>query len=520
LAAIPLEEAYLFNNRYKKIRNDKTRNKRRLGNIITILNRVLKRAGIIKVGSRRSGKISVAWIKWLELLSNREDIFGLTTFARFCSERNIEPHQVTLDVWYDFVDETLHHSGVRKPRGTIGRVVIANHRARTKIHNWPLPEFSKLANPRTVSIPKGDLPTSFWQDIDTYMQRSRTPPKNLFDKNWPKQLSLDTLQRYRDVAWRTASAQVHVGRKPSEITSLASLLDLEWLKQAMTWFYHHAGDTFLKDHLNTAATWVSFADNHVHPPEEVTEALRDDIMKVVEKKLGAAQFSERNVQKLEQLSSPEIVDEFLFLPYQIMSEIKKKKVITVEDATEMMAAVGIELLLTTMIRRKNLADISLSKHFWPAKPTSSGDWALAIDMLDVKNKQPLRFKLSKPTIAMIKFYLKRCRPLLVKKPTDMMFLRTNGEPKGRVMMANLISRTIRRRLDLDINVHLFRHIGTMLYLDAHPGNFGVVQIMLGHTSDRTTQRFYARLQATQAIKHFSAAVLGARDDKIAKLKLA
>jgi integrase len=60
----------------------------------------------------------------------------------------------------------------------------------------------------------------------------------------------------------------------------------------------------------------------------------------------------------------------------------------------------------------------------------------------------------------------------------------------------------------------------MLYLDAHPGNFGVVQVMLGHTSDRTTQRFYARLQATQAIKHFTAAVLGARNDKIAKLKLA
>jgi hypothetical protein len=59
----------------------------------------------------------------------------------------------------------------------------------------------------------------------------------------------------------------------------------------------------------------------------------------------------------------------------------------------------------------------------------------------------------------------------------------------------------------------------MLYLAEHPGNFGVPQVMLGHTSDRTTQTFYARLQATQAIKHFTAVVLGARNDKIAKLKL-
>ena len=101
----------------------------------------------------------------------------------------------------------------------------------------------------------------------------------------------------------------------------------------------------------------------------------------------------------------------------------------------------------------------------------------------------------------------------------MVFLRTNGKPKGRVMMANLISRTIRKRLGLEINVHLFRHIGTMLYLDAHPGDFGVPQVMLGHTSAKTTQKFYAHLQVTKAIKHFTAAVLGTRDDKIAKLKL-
>jgi hypothetical protein len=44
--------------------------------------------------------------------------------------------------------------------------------------------------------------------------------------------------------------------------------------------------------------------------------------------------------------------------------------------------------------------------------------------------------------------------------------------------------------------------------------------MLGHTSNKTTQQFYAHLQATQAIKHFTAAVLGGRNDKVAKLKIA
>ena len=62
----------------------------------------------------------------------------------------------------------------------------------------------------------------------------------------------------------------------------------------------------------------------------------------------------------------------MFLPYQIMAEIRERKVISVDDATKMMAAVGIELLLTTMIRRKNLAGINLKKCFWPVEPIASG----------------------------------------------------------------------------------------------------------------------------------------------------
>jgi integrase len=519
LSAIPLEVRYLVDDRIQKIRQNKDLTKRRRSNIVTLLNGVLIRARILAVGSRRAGATSHQWETLIGSMDDHDARNALSTLGKYCSARKIEPADVTLNVWASFADETLHHSTFKKPRQTLQKTLRASNVARATVPGWPLLEFPPLINPRLVSIPKGDLPSSFWNDIHAYMVKSRTPAKDIFDTTWPKQLSQDTLNRYREVAWRTASAQVHEGRDPAEIIDLAALLELVWLKKAMSWFYHHAGDTFLKDHLNMAAAWVSFARNYVHPQTDHFDELRN-IFKTIEKKLGPPEFSQKNVEKLEQFSTSETVDEFLFLPYQIMAEIKKKKVITVEDATQMMAAVGMELLLTTMIRRKNLADISLKKHFWPAHPTTAGSWSLAIDPKEVKNKQPLRFALSKPTIGLIEFYLKKCRPLLLKEPTDMLFLRTNGKPKGPVMMANLISRTIHRRLDLDVNVHLFRHIGTMLYLDQHPGHYGVPQVMLGHTSVNTTQQFYAHLQATKAIKHFTAAVLGARDDKITKLKLA
>lgn len=526
LSAIPLEVRYLVDDRIKRIRQHKPLKKLRRSNIITLLNQVLCRAGILMVGSRRGGITSHDWTILINVVPGTDARVSMSSFGKFCSKRGIAPKDVTLAVWNEFAEETLYHSTFKKPRATLQKTLRVSNAARAQVPGWPLPEFPKLANPRTVSIPKGDLPASFWQDIDLYVTQSGTPAKNLFDISWPKQLAPDTLQRYREVAWRTASAQVHEGRAASEITSLAALLDVTWLEKAMTWFHIHAGNTFLKDHLNMAATWVSFADNYVHPPAGEIDAIRKGIFKVIEKKLGPARFSQKNIEKLEQFSSPAIVDDFLFLPYQILAEVKKKPVITIDDAKLMMAAVAIEILLTTMVRRKNLADIDLKKHLWPAKPTAVGAWSLVVDPEEVKNKQPLRFAMAKQTIGLIDFYLKKCRPLLLKvatkgKPSDLLFLPVSGKFKGRrTMIANLVSATIRKRLGLDINVHLFRHIGTMLYLDAHPGHFGVPQVMLGHTSDATTQKFYAHLQATKAIMHFTAAVLGARNDKINKLKLA
>ena len=138
---------------------------------------------------------------------------------------------------------------------------------------------------------------------------------------------------------------------------------------------------------------------------------------------------------------------------------------------------------------------------------------------DVKNHKDLDFKLSTETTRLIEFYLKKCWPLLVKHPTTALFLRTDGTPKGSVMMAHLIVNTVRKRLGLEVNLRASRHIGAMLFLDKHPGSLEVVRVMLGHGSTKTTEKFYARLKATKVIDLFTTAVLGGRDAKIEQLRL-
>ncbi len=120
LAIIPLDDVrYLVDDRYMRIRMHKPLTKRRRSNIATLLNQVLVRCGILKVGTRRGGITSHGWTTLIGSLSGHDAIQNLSTLGKFCSRRGIEPPDVTLEVWQDFVDETLNHSTFKRPRATL-----------------------------------------------------------------------------------------------------------------------------------------------------------------------------------------------------------------------------------------------------------------------------------------------------------------------------------------------------------------------------------------------------------------
>ena len=88
-------------------------------------------------------------------LLKKEDQRGLSTFAKYCSEKAIDPEQVTREVWQDFVSETLTKSTFRRPRATVRRVIAALSRARATIPDWPIPEFPQAKKPPAHEHPQG-----------------------------------------------------------------------------------------------------------------------------------------------------------------------------------------------------------------------------------------------------------------------------------------------------------------------------------------------------------------------------
>ena len=71
-----------------------------------------------------------------------------------------------------------------------------------------------------------------------------------------------------------------------------------------------------------------------------------------------------------------------------------------------------------------------------------------------------------------------------------------------IVLATRVSRTIRKRTGLAVNVHLFRSLGAKIYLDRNPGGYDVVRRTLGHKHLSTTTSAYTGMESISAAKQF------------------
>jgi integrase len=162
------------------------------------------------------------------------------------------------------------------------------------------------------------------------------------------------------------------------------------------------------------------------------------------------------------------------------------------------------------MRIGNRVSLDLERNILRTRTRGKGVAHLVVPAAQVTNGIGIEAELPVETVKLLELYLERFRPLLLPHPSSWLFPNGSGGPKRVQTLGLQISKFLRRECGLHITPHLFRHIAAKLYLEAHPGAYGVIRLVHGHTSVDTTTRAYCGTETAAAMRHFDEHVLRLR----------
>ena len=97
-------------------------------------------------------------------------------------------------------------------------------------------------------------------------------------------------------------------------------------------------------------------------------------------------------------------------------------------------------------------------------------------------------------------YRNRIALKVIGQKPDRLFVNADSSPKSPATVAWLIASYAKRRLDIIVTPHQFRHLSAKVLLDAEPGSFETVRQLLGNNL-KATANFYAGIDSRRAARH-------------------
>jgi integrase len=482
---------------------------RRWSNLRSLFTAALKLAGVDVVRRRRRETLLPAWQQLLSRIPGNFERFRLFRLASHCSANSIAPEQMDNAVTDGFGAD-LRQSLIERPKQVHREACLAWNRAVETVPGWPQVQLQVPQNRCDYALPVCTYPASFATDLQAYLDH--LAGNDLFAETARQPASPLTIHDNRLQLLQIAAALVLSGRGPASIRSLADLIEVKAAQTALKFFWERKGKRKTEHLHRFALLMVKLAKHWVKVSPEHLEALRQ-LRKQVNP--GTTGMTARNRARLRQFD-PANVKRLVDLPEKIVRRLSVERPPTYNEAIRVQSAVVIAIVLAAPLRVKNLAGLTLDRHFVRGRPGPDSTRHLAIPAHEVKNGADLEFELPDPVCRLIDIYVTRFRPLLAKAPSAFLFPARQGGAKPPAQLALQIQRVIRQEIGLQLNVHLFRHLAAKLFLEAHPGEYETVRLLLGHKSLVTTVRSYCGLEQADAMRRYDA-VLGryrAADDDV------
>lgn len=210
---------------------------------------------------------------------------------------------------------------------------------------------------------------------------------------------------------------------------------------------------------------------------------------------------------IRQLKDPGIRRQFLDLPDQLFGEALAEKDAMIQAAVKAELAVAMKILQFAPMRLANLTELNLQSSVVRTGGKLPA-YHLVIPSEDVKNDVSLEYPLPECLNRMIASYLAIFRPRLCREENSWLFPGESSDHKTKNTLSSQITKLTAARLGIRVTPHQFRHLAAAIILEKDPANYEFVRRVLGHKNLETTIRFYVGLETLDAVRQYSALVLG------------
>ena len=446
--------------------------------------------------------ITPAWRALLDATGEHRRI-RLQPLMRWLTREGIEPSGVSLPDLARYRDQRAAECLRRDPEGTWRDLAWAWNVCAREVEGWPAIVVDLPARRDTYLLPWSTFPKSLKHDADRML--AVWSGVDLEDDGPSRPISKETARTRAYQLQAFASMLVAKGRDPVTLARLADLVAFDAFKEGLSFLLARkqardaaAGRTEkVNGGKGTSQIWgmatflTSVARHWVKVDDEALKRMQKVASRLAPPSRG---LTAKNRELLQHFDDDAVLAAYLRLPWQLMQEADTGKPNARRAAVRAQLGLAIHLLQMCPVRIKNLASISLDTNL-----RRIGRRTYLIFCADeVKNGEELIFELPGPTVDLLDWYLTRHRPALLSRPCDALFPGENGKPKAKNTLALQMAEIVFERIGVWVNPHLVRHIALKTYVDAHPGQYVVMQQVLGHRDIKTTMGPYAGAEKKSA----------------------
>jgi hypothetical protein len=470
----------------------------------------------------------------------------LRPFINWCAENGIQPDHVCDTAVENFIHQTHRPSKAQKYRVREQRLRHAWNLAGEKVEGWPsltLTEEPPRDLLRTPTIRAGHI-VSFGRleyhpdlvaEVEGYCanggflspsDHGTAPSASYRDKlvkrldqlglalptdrvlTWPdrrmRRIAGQTLWHHSRIIYRTATA-LHLAGE-ADIKELRKIANVATPKAAAVLV-----DTIRKTRAtDTRSTF--YESQCVYTLCSIAQrcgigfslaeivALKELIRDLTKDAHPVCDISENNLRRLAQFDDRRTFAMLVALPDKIINELEDARgdsTPTRAAAYRARVAVAVEILNTLPIRLETLCALDLTRNFTPPSGRA-GKGKLVVLTDQEKSEKLLEAPLSERSWKLIQRYCRHYRPVL-PGALQSNFLFPSAGPTGHTgaNLTKAVQRLIRRRLKVEVTVHLWRHImGTKLGEATDRPNEAAK--LLGHLDGSKSSRRYIRVKTRAA----------------------